>query len=276
MCVSPFPQQPQIFYSSTVVTLSPQLTIYLGKRDFIDNIGNVEPVGKSTRWCAALPALNPAYPLLILIFSFLSDGVVLVDPAIIKGKKGLRFYAMYVSEIVCLSGWDAEVKPFYSFKGTNVTLPQWMGFLSMQCLLLHMGWILTGLCKCWNEFPCLPEARDVPIPAWLPCYPAACFTCPVLLPSVRVPHLRVPLWPGRHWCDWPRLPPGPVLLQGPGVPTCWEARVSHPPAGISVKEAGEKRLSLFLYSKYLGRASDSILVCTYQAVEAWWWTEDGN
>uniref|UniRef100_A0A8B9MWF3 S-arrestin n=1 Tax=Accipiter nisus TaxID=211598 RepID=A0A8B9MWF3_9AVES len=35
------------------------LTIYLGKRDFIDNIGNVEPV----------------------------DGVVLVDPAIIKGKK---------------------------------------------------------------------------------------------------------------------------------------------------------------------------------------------
>uniref|UniRef100_A0A663EBT6 Uncharacterized protein n=1 Tax=Aquila chrysaetos chrysaetos TaxID=223781 RepID=A0A663EBT6_AQUCH len=48
------------------------LTIYLGKRDFIDNIGNVEPV----------------------------DGVVLVDPAIIKGKKGLRFYATYVSEIV--------------------------------------------------------------------------------------------------------------------------------------------------------------------------------
>uniref|UniRef100_A0A8C5JS61 S-arrestin n=1 Tax=Junco hyemalis TaxID=40217 RepID=A0A8C5JS61_JUNHY len=35
------------------------LTIYLGKRDYIDNIGNVEPV----------------------------DGVVLVDPAIIKGKK---------------------------------------------------------------------------------------------------------------------------------------------------------------------------------------------
>ncbi|XP_054062704.1 S-arrestin isoform X3 [Rissa tridactyla] len=35
------------------------LTIYLGKRDFIDNMGNVEPV----------------------------DGVVLVDPAIIKGKK---------------------------------------------------------------------------------------------------------------------------------------------------------------------------------------------
>ncbi|NXM91484.1 ARRS protein, partial [Oenanthe oenanthe] len=63
------------------------LTIYLGKRDFIDNVGNVESVGKSTRLCAALPALNPAYPLLILIFPFLSDGVVLVDPAIIKGKK---------------------------------------------------------------------------------------------------------------------------------------------------------------------------------------------
>lgn len=103
MCMSPFPQQPQAFYSSAVVILSPQLTIYLGKRDFVDNIGNVEPVGKSTRLCAALPALNPVYPLLILIFSFLSDGVVLVDPAIIKGKKGLRFYAIYVSEIVCLS-----------------------------------------------------------------------------------------------------------------------------------------------------------------------------
>ncbi|XP_033372646.1 S-arrestin isoform X5 [Parus major] len=35
------------------------LTIYLGKRDFIDNMGNVEPV----------------------------DGVVLVDPAIVQGKK---------------------------------------------------------------------------------------------------------------------------------------------------------------------------------------------
>lgn len=104
MCVSPFPQKPQTCYSSAVVILSPQLTIYLGKRDFIDNIENVEPVGKSTRLRAALPALNPAYPLLILIFfAFLSDGVVLVDPAMIKGKKGLKFYAMCVSEIVCLS-----------------------------------------------------------------------------------------------------------------------------------------------------------------------------
>ncbi|NXE38731.1 ARRS protein, partial [Ptilorrhoa leucosticta] len=78
------PQKQVIFRKST---RDKALTIYLGKRDFIDNIGNVEPVGKSTRLCAAIPALNPAYPLLILIFSFLSDGVVLVDPAIIKGKK---------------------------------------------------------------------------------------------------------------------------------------------------------------------------------------------
>ncbi|XP_040561947.1 S-arrestin isoform X4 [Gallus gallus] len=51
--------QPPTLCSSTVVIFSLQLTIYLGKRDFIDNIGSVEPV----------------------------DGVVLVDPAMIKGKK---------------------------------------------------------------------------------------------------------------------------------------------------------------------------------------------
>ncbi|NXM29814.1 ARRS protein, partial [Oxyruncus cristatus] len=50
------PQKQVIFKKST---RDKALTIYLGKRDFIDNIGNVEPV----------------------------DGVVLVDPAIIKGKK---------------------------------------------------------------------------------------------------------------------------------------------------------------------------------------------
>nr|XP_009510124.1 PREDICTED: S-arrestin [Phalacrocorax carbo] len=50
--------QPSTRCVSTMV-ISLQLTIYLGKRDFIDNIGDVEPV----------------------------DGVVLVDPAIIKGKK---------------------------------------------------------------------------------------------------------------------------------------------------------------------------------------------
>lgn len=92
-----------------------------------------------------------------------------------------------------------------------------------------------------------PWAGDV----WLHCSLAACFTCPVLLCSVCVPDLRVPLRPGRHWCDWPHLPPGPLLLQGPGVPACWQARVSHPLAGISAKEAGEKCLSLFLYSTYL-------------------------
>ncbi|NWH96840.1 ARRS protein, partial [Tichodroma muraria] len=78
------PQKQVIFRKST---RDKALTIYLGKRDFIDNIGNVEPVGKSTRLRAALHALNPAYSLLILIFPFLSDGVVLVDPAVIKGKK---------------------------------------------------------------------------------------------------------------------------------------------------------------------------------------------
>ncbi|KAM6122383.1 S-arrestin [Pterocles gutturalis] len=50
------PRKQVIFKKST---RDKALTIYLGKRDFIDNMGNVEPV----------------------------DGVVLVDPAILKGKK---------------------------------------------------------------------------------------------------------------------------------------------------------------------------------------------
>lgn len=49
--------------------------------------------------CCATCSLSSDYPLLIFLIFFLSDGVVLVDPAIIKGKKGLRFYAVYVSEI---------------------------------------------------------------------------------------------------------------------------------------------------------------------------------
>lgn len=56
--------------------------------------------------------------------------------------------------------------------------------------------------------------------AWLHRLPAACFTCAVLLGSVCVPDVRVPLRPGGHRRDRPRLPPGPVLLQGPGVPAC--------------------------------------------------------
>uniref|UniRef100_A0A8C5U145 Uncharacterized protein n=1 Tax=Malurus cyaneus samueli TaxID=2593467 RepID=A0A8C5U145_9PASS len=53
------PQKQIVFRKSTRDKAVSTLTIYLGKRDFIDNIGNVEPV----------------------------DGVVLVDPAIIKGRK---------------------------------------------------------------------------------------------------------------------------------------------------------------------------------------------
>uniref|UniRef100_A0A672URJ1 Uncharacterized protein n=1 Tax=Strigops habroptila TaxID=2489341 RepID=A0A672URJ1_STRHB len=62
--------QKQVIFKKS--TRDKALTIYVGKRDFIDNIGSVEPV----------------------------DGVVLVDPTLIKEKKGLRFYALYVSEIV--------------------------------------------------------------------------------------------------------------------------------------------------------------------------------
>lgn len=160
----------------------------------------------------------------------------------------------YVSEIVCLSEWNAKVEPFYSFKGTNITLfpSEWA---SCQCNICCYTWDESHWVIQVLKWVSMSPWGDV----WLHCSLAACFTCPVLLCSVCVPDLRVPLWPGRHWCDWPHLPPGPVLLQGPGVPACWQARVSHPLAGISAKEAGEKRLSLFLYSTYLRRASDSLV-----------------
>ncbi|NWU97368.1 ARRS protein, partial [Upupa epops] len=54
---SPSSPQKQVIFKKS--TRDKALTIYLGKRDFIDNVGDVEPV----------------------------DGVVLVDPAIVKGKK---------------------------------------------------------------------------------------------------------------------------------------------------------------------------------------------
>lgn len=59
-----------------------------------------------------------------------------MDPAIIKGKKGLRFYAMYFSEIVCLSEGDAKVEPL---KGTNVThcLSEWASY---QCSVCCYTW----------------------------------------------------------------------------------------------------------------------------------------
>uniref|UniRef100_A0A8C0HRZ5 Uncharacterized protein n=1 Tax=Buteo japonicus TaxID=224669 RepID=A0A8C0HRZ5_9AVES len=68
------PHKQVVFKKSTrdkAVSTIIMLTIYLGKRDFIDNIGNVEPV----------------------------DGVVLVDPAIIKGKKVLKWVSLTLFHI---------------------------------------------------------------------------------------------------------------------------------------------------------------------------------
>uniref|UniRef100_A0A8C3IID2 Uncharacterized protein n=2 Tax=Emydidae TaxID=8476 RepID=A0A8C3IID2_CHRPI len=59
------PPQSHVVYKkmSRDKAVSSTVTIYLGKRDFIDHIDGVEPV----------------------------DGVLLVDPEIVKGKKGLMF-----------------------------------------------------------------------------------------------------------------------------------------------------------------------------------------
>lgn len=87
---------------------------------------------------------------------------------------------------------------------------------------------------------------------------------PVFPSSVCDSDLCFPVWPGGHWCDWPHLPERPVLLQSPGVPTWEQARISLPLAGISAKEAGEKCLPLLLYSEYLLRAPDPLLICHYR------------
>lgn len=54
---SAHPPPVQIINTSTMCYFSLQLTIYLGKRDFVDNMGTVEPVGKSTSVHAILSAL---------------------------------------------------------------------------------------------------------------------------------------------------------------------------------------------------------------------------
>ncbi|XP_071898559.1 S-arrestin isoform X1 [Anas platyrhynchos] len=84
------------------------LTIYLGKRDFVDNMGTVEPV----------------------------DGVVLIDPTMLKGKQGLRVYARYVLEIVLLIAMQ---------NGSNIASP--MNGLLTQC----------NICSCTIQLGFIPH-----------------------------------------------------------------------------------------------------------------------
>ncbi|KAG8135811.1 hypothetical protein E2320_008798 [Naja naja] len=61
------------------------VTIYLGKRDFIDHVEYVEPVGESKLQASTLIFLVTCVVYYYLFF--IVDGVVLVDPDIVKEKK---------------------------------------------------------------------------------------------------------------------------------------------------------------------------------------------
>ncbi|KAM4835871.1 S-arrestin [Thomomys bottae] len=65
------------------VSRDKSVTIYLGKRDYIDHISQVEPVDKAECSFVRCFGLGLSLPAL----SFALDGVVLVDPDLVKGKK---------------------------------------------------------------------------------------------------------------------------------------------------------------------------------------------
>lgn len=77
----------------------------------------------------------------------------------------------------------------------------------------------------------------------VPCLPTQP-TLPCLPSSVRVSDLRLPLRPGRHRRDGPDLPQGPVLLSGPGVPSCGGRGHPHKTAGKPDQEAGGQHIPL--------------------------------
>lgn len=68
--------------------LHPQLTVYLGKRDFVDHLDKVDPVGKCARKGASCSPRGPVLPGNQLTSVPSLDGVVLVDPDYLKDRKG--------------------------------------------------------------------------------------------------------------------------------------------------------------------------------------------
>lgn len=62
--------------------------MYLGKRDFVDHISHVDPIGSSCLHTfhifTLLRFVSVSYVLLVLLFL---DGVVLIDPDYVKDRK---------------------------------------------------------------------------------------------------------------------------------------------------------------------------------------------
>lgn len=59
-----------------------KVTVYLGKRDYIDNITKIESVGKHLPIVSEITKTE-----LIPFFFYCADGVALIDPEYLKGRK---------------------------------------------------------------------------------------------------------------------------------------------------------------------------------------------
>lgn len=62
----------------------------MGKRDFVDRVDSVEPVGESVslRLCSTFYACVCVSKISLSVFSSPLDGVVIVDPEALQGRKG--------------------------------------------------------------------------------------------------------------------------------------------------------------------------------------------
>lgn len=66
------------------------MTVYLGKRDFVDHLDHVDPVGELNVWSGLINRKRVSETLLTRhrFFLPLTDGVILVDPEYLKDRKG--------------------------------------------------------------------------------------------------------------------------------------------------------------------------------------------
>ena len=72
----------------------------MAKRDFVDHCDLVDPVGESkNKWSRWLLCWNCLCAILPKCPVYLSDGVVLVDPEQVKGKKGLLYFVFVSQEV---------------------------------------------------------------------------------------------------------------------------------------------------------------------------------
>lgn len=66
------------------------MTVYLGKRDFVDHLDHVDPVGELTCYVLSTGGglVECNFPKSDGFLFLLTDGVILVDPEYLKDRKG--------------------------------------------------------------------------------------------------------------------------------------------------------------------------------------------